>query len=69
VVVDGSDADSMIRFWLKMGDDETKRCWKMKWTQRARLDSMGRKRDTTRWYGDVDQRRCGTREGKERRRH
>jgi hypothetical protein len=25
-VVDGSDADSMIRFWLKMGDDETKRC-------------------------------------------
>jgi hypothetical protein len=40
----------------------------MKQRQRAHLDSMGRKRDTTQWCGNVDRRRGGTREGKGRRR-
>jgi hypothetical protein len=40
--------DSMLQFWLKRGYDRTKHCQKMKQRQRqrARLASMGRKRDT-----------------------
>jgi hypothetical protein len=67
MAVDG-DMDSMLRFWLERGDDGMKRCRKMKWRQRARLDSMGRKRETVRWQGDVSRRRGGTGEGKGRRR-
>jgi hypothetical protein len=36
----------MLQFWLKMGGDGTKHCWKMKRMQQDRLVSMGRKRDT-----------------------
>jgi hypothetical protein len=54
----------MLQFWLEWGDDVMKRCQKMKRKQRARLDSMRRKRDTTQQRGDVDRRRDGTEEGK-----
>jgi hypothetical protein len=63
-VVGGGGADSMLQFWLEWGDDVMKRCQKMKRKQRARLDSMRRKRDTTQQRGDVDRRRDGTDEGK-----
>jgi hypothetical protein len=62
-VVYGSDTDSMLQFQLEMGGDGTKRCWMMKQRQRARLGSMGRKCDMTRWYDDVGQRRCSIGEG------
>jgi hypothetical protein len=42
----GGGEDSMLQFQLERGDDEMKCCRKMKRRQRARLDSMGRKRDT-----------------------
>jgi hypothetical protein len=45
-VASSSGADSMLQFWLERGGDGTQRCWKMKRRQRARLISMGRKRDT-----------------------
>jgi hypothetical protein len=41
-----------------------KHCRKMKRMQRARLGSMGRKRDTARRHSDVVRRRSGTRERK-----
>jgi hypothetical protein len=44
-----------------------KYCRKMKRRQRARLDFIGRKRDTVRWRGNVGGRRCGTGKGKEKR--
>jgi hypothetical protein len=47
--------------------DGTKHYWKMKQRQRARLDSMGRKRDTARRRGDADLRKGGTGEEKGRR--
>jgi hypothetical protein len=46
----------------------TKHFQKVKRSQRARLESMGSKRDTTRRHGDVDPRRGDTREGKGMRR-
>jgi hypothetical protein len=67
-VTDGDVADSMFRFWLERGDDGTKRCRKMKRRQRSRFGSMGSKCDTTRRRDDINQRRGGTGEGKERRR-
>jgi hypothetical protein len=60
-VTDSSGANSILRFWLEMGDDGMKRCRKMKLRPRARLGSMERKCDTTRWHGDVYWRRGGTR--------
>jgi hypothetical protein len=63
-VASGGDADSMLRFQLERGDDMMKYCQKMKRRQRARLDSMGRKRDKTWWCDNVDRRRCGTGERK-----
>jgi hypothetical protein len=45
-------------------DGGAKYCRKIKWRQRDRLGSMGRKRDTTQQHGNVGQRRGGTREGK-----
>jgi hypothetical protein len=45
-VADGGGADPVLRFWLKRGGDGTKHCQKMKWRQRSRLGSKGRKRDT-----------------------
>jgi hypothetical protein len=68
-VVGGGGVDSMFRFRLERGDDGTKHCWKMKWRQRARLGSIGRKRDMTQWCGDIGQRGGGIEEGKGRRRH
>jgi hypothetical protein len=53
--------------WLEIGDDETKRCRKMKWRRRDRLGSMRRKCDTVRRHCDVGQRRGGTGEGTRRR--
>jgi hypothetical protein len=63
-VASGGDADSMLRFQLERGDDMMKYYRKMKRRQRARLDSMGRKRDKTWWRGHVDRRRGGTGERK-----
>jgi hypothetical protein len=63
----GGGTDSMLRFQLERGGDGSKRYQKMKRRQRARLGSMGRKRDTTRWRDDVGQRRGGVGEGKRRR--
>jgi hypothetical protein len=62
-VADGSDADSVLRFWLERGGDGMKRCRKMKRRQQARLGSMGRKCDMVRWHCDVDWRISST--GKE----
>jgi hypothetical protein len=45
-VADGGGVDSKLKSWLERGDDEMKRCLKMKWWQQARLGSMGKKRDT-----------------------
>jgi hypothetical protein len=45
-VADGDGADSILQFRLERGDDRIKYCRKIKWRQRARLGSMGRKRDT-----------------------
>jgi hypothetical protein len=67
-VAGGSGANSMLWFWLERGGDRTKHCRKMKQRQQARLVSMGRKRDTVRWCGDVGRRRGGTGKGKGRRR-
>jgi hypothetical protein len=67
-VAAGGGADSMLQFQLERGCDMMKNCREMKWRQRARLDSMGRKRDTTQRRGDVGRRRGGTEEGKGRRR-
>jgi hypothetical protein len=39
--------DSIFQFQLERGCDGIKHCRKMKQMQRARLDSMKRKRDTT----------------------
>jgi hypothetical protein len=68
-VADGSAVNSLLWFWLKRRGDRIKHCQNMKQRQRARLGSMGRKRDTVRRRDDVDRRRGGTEEGKERRRH
>jgi hypothetical protein len=46
-----------------------KHCRKLKRRQRARLGSMGRKRDTARQRGDIGRRRGGTGEGKGKRQH
>jgi hypothetical protein len=46
----------MLQFWFDRGDDGMKRYRKMKQRQRARLVSMGRKRDTTWRCDDVDRR-------------
>jgi hypothetical protein len=46
-----------------------KRCRKMKLRQRARLDSLGRKRDMVRQRGDVGWRRGDTEERKGIRQH
>jgi hypothetical protein len=63
-VAGGGGADSILRFRLERGGDGMKRCQKMKQRERARLSSMGRKRDTARRRGDVDQMIGDTREGK-----
>jgi hypothetical protein len=49
----GGGADLIFRFQLKRGGDGMKYCRKMKRSQRARLDSIGRKRDTVRRRGNV----------------
>jgi hypothetical protein len=46
------------------GGDKMKHYRKMKRRQRVHLDSMGRKRDTVQWYGNIGRRRGGTVEGK-----
>jgi hypothetical protein len=63
-VVGSGDADSMLQFWLERGSDSMKLCQKMKRSQRARLGSMGRKCDMTRWPGNDGWRREDTGEGK-----
>jgi hypothetical protein len=67
VAYDGG-VDSMLQFRLERGGDGIKRCQKMKWKQRARFDSMGRKRDLAQWRDDFGRRRDGTEEKKGRRR-
>jgi hypothetical protein len=57
----------MFQFLLERGGDKIKHCRKMKRRQRARLGSMGSKRDTVQQRDDIGQRRGGTEEGKERR--
>jgi hypothetical protein len=52
-VASSGGADSMLRFQLEKGGNRTKRCWKMKQRQRARLVSMRKKCDTTQRRGDV----------------
>jgi hypothetical protein len=61
-------ADSMLQFQLEMGGDGMKHCQKMKRRQRARLGSMGRKRDTVWERDDISRRRGGIGKGKRRRR-
>jgi hypothetical protein len=46
-VVGGGSADSILWFRLESGGGGMERCQKMKQRQRARIDSMGRKHDTT----------------------
>jgi hypothetical protein len=65
-VADADGVDSMLQFWLESGGDGMKHYRNMKQRQRAHLGSMERKRDTTRWCGDISQMRGGTREGKRR---
>jgi hypothetical protein len=65
-VAHGGGAYSMLRFQLERRGDRVKYCQKMKQSQRARLASMGRKRDTARQRGDVKQKRRNTGEGKGR---
>jgi hypothetical protein len=59
--------DSMLQFQLQRRGDDTKCCWKIKWSQRVHFCSMGRERDTAWWRNDVIRRRDGTEEGKWRR--
>jgi hypothetical protein len=47
-------ADSMLQFRLEIGGNGTKRYRMMKWRQRARLNSMGRKHDPVWWHDDID---------------
>jgi hypothetical protein len=56
--------DSMLQFQIKMGGDGMKHCQKMKRMQRARLVSMGKKRDTAQRRNDVGRSRGGTEEAK-----
>jgi hypothetical protein len=53
-VADDDGVDSMLRFQLERGVNETKCCRKMKQSQRTRLSSMGRNSDMARWRDDVD---------------
>jgi hypothetical protein len=53
-VAGGGGANSLLWFRLEMGDDGRKHYRKKKQTQRARLDSMGRKHDTTQWSRPVE---------------
>jgi hypothetical protein len=62
--IDGED--SMFQFRLEMGDNRTKRCYKIKRRQRTRLDSMGMKRVMTQRCGDIGWRRGDTGERKEK---
>jgi hypothetical protein len=68
MVVGDGGVDSILRFRLERGSNETKCCRKMKRRQRAHRASLGRKCDTARRHGNIGQRRGGTREGKGRRR-
>jgi hypothetical protein len=68
-VVDDSGIDLILRFQLERGCDGMKRCRKIKQMQRARLDSIGMKRDTVRWRDDVGWRRADTGDGKGRRQY
>jgi hypothetical protein len=61
--------DLMLRFRLEMRGDGTKCCQKMKQSQRAHLDSMRSKRDTTQQHDDVSRRRYGTGEGEGKKQH
>jgi hypothetical protein len=45
-VAGDSGADSIFQFWLEMGGDDAKYCRKMKQSQRAHFDSIGKKCDT-----------------------
>jgi hypothetical protein len=47
-VADSSGVNSMLQFYLERGDGRTNHFYKMKQRQRARLDSMGKKRGTSR---------------------
>jgi hypothetical protein len=58
----------MLWFRLERGGNGTKRYRKMKYRQRARLCSMGRKRDMPWWRDDIARRISDTEEGKGRRR-
>jgi hypothetical protein len=66
-VASGGGADSILQFRLERRGDGMKHCRKMKQRQRAHLGSMGTKRDTTRWRGDVGWRRDDIEERKGRR--
>jgi hypothetical protein len=59
------NVDLMLQFQLEKEDNGTKHYRKMKWRYRTRLDSIGRKRDTTQWRGDISRRRDDTGGGKE----
>jgi hypothetical protein len=60
----GGGVNLIIQFWLERRDDVPKHFRKMKRRQRTHLDSLGRKRDTTRRSDDVGRRRGDTGEGK-----
>jgi SRSO17 transposase len=62
------DVGWMLHFWLKRGGDGIKHYQKIEWRQRARLDSMERKHDTTRQHDDIGRRRGSAEEEKGMRR-
>jgi hypothetical protein len=68
-VASGDGADLMLQFQIDRGGDGTKRYRKMKRRQRARLDCIRRKCDTTRQGDNVGCRIGDTGDGKGRRRH
>jgi hypothetical protein len=67
-VVGGGGADLKLQFRLKRGGDRIKRCQKIKRSIELVLASWEESVTRRNGIGDVDRRRGGTEEGKERRR-
>jgi hypothetical protein len=63
-VADSGGVDSMLRFQLKMRDDGTKRCRKIKRRQCDHIGYIERKRDIALQNDEVGWRRCTTEEEK-----
>jgi hypothetical protein len=66
-VASGDGTDLNVSVLAREGRRRDEALQKMKRSQRAYLDFMGRKCDMMQWCDDVDRRRGGIREEKERR--